>query len=63
MSEEGFRDHQHIHCSSSFNRFECIIDGNLGIELNRHGGVFIQVTIYMLDIGNTAIAQGRIVSR
>ena len=42
----------------SFNSTEVIIYGNLGIELDRHEGIFILVTIEMLDLDNMTLEWG-----
>ena len=34
----------------SFHRLEVFVGRHLGIELDRHGGVFLQITIEILDI-------------
>ena len=45
------------------NHLKFIIAGNLGIELDIHGGVFLEVTIEMLGLGNTTLAQDGTESR
>ena len=46
-----------------FNHLEVVICGNLGIAIDKCGGVFIQVTIDVLDLGKTNLARVRTVSR
>ena len=45
------------------NHIKVIIAGHLGIELDIHGGVFLEVTIEMLGLGNMTLAQDGTESR
>ena len=47
----------------SFNSLEVVICGHIGVELDRCGGVFLQVTIEMLDPGKMTLAWVSTVSR
>ena len=43
----------------SIDRLEVIIKRNLGIELDKYGGIFIEVTVEMLDLVKMILAQDR----
>ena len=53
-----------IHVSPAyFSHLEVVISGNIGIELDICGVLFLQVTIEVLNIGNMNLARGGTVSR